>query len=182
MDLNDLAAHLAQRQEHQRSEAATRMARYRAYLGQVDGLLAQVEGWLQPLRDQELLAFRHPVLHRDCVIRPEPVIGLDLVLDRFSLEFVPMSPEQAGIELLRPLAGPPPRVLSVTLSPAHRAPGVFSPKLTLIPDGAGNWRVAQGLSVPQARPFDAGLLATHLAQCLATEDAAHLPQRTRGCP
>ncbi len=182
MDLNDLTAHLAQRQERQRSEAATRMARYRAYLGQVDELFAQVEGWLQPLRDQGLLALRHPVLHRDCVIRPESVIGLEVVLGHFSLEFVPLSPEQAGIEVHRPLAGPPPRVLSLTLSPVHQAPGVFSPKLTLIPDEAGGRRVAQGLSVPQSRPFDEQFFATHLAQCLAAEDAASLPPRPRGCP
>ncbi|GLH65991.1 hypothetical protein [Geothrix edaphica] len=182
MDLNDLAAHLAQRQERQRSEATARMARYRAYLGQVDTLFTQVEGWLRPLRDQGLLAFRHPVLHRDCVIRSEPVVGLDVVLGRFSLEFAPLGPEQAGIELLRPLAGPPPRVLSVSLSPTHRAKGAFSPSLTLILDEAGRWQVAQGLSVPKARPFDEGFLATHLAQCLATEDAASRPRHPGGCP
>ena len=168
--MRDLATHLVQRQNRQFSEAQARMARYRAYLDRVDGLFAQVRAWLQPLCDQGRLAFRHPVQRRDCVIRPEPIVSLEVVLGRFSLTFTPLRPDQAGIECPKPAGGPANPVFGVTLDPTHPTCWTLPAALTLLPDETGGWRVDQGPSIPESTPFDPRFLATFLAQCLEAAD------------
>lgn len=170
MDLDDLAAHLAQRQERQFSEAQERMVRYRAYLDRVDGLLAEVRAWLQPLCDQGLLTFRRPLVLKDCVIRPEPIVGLDVVLEPCALKFTPLRPGQAGLEPFSPAVGPPHPVLGVTLSPIHPSFLALPPSLTLLPDEAGGWRVSQGPALPGPTTFNDRFLAAFLAQCLEAVD------------
>ena len=175
MDLDDLAAHLVQRQNRQFSEAQARMAQYRAYLGRVDGLFAEVRTWLQPLCDQGLLAFRDPIQRRDCLIRQEPITGLEVVLGRFSLNFIPLRPDQAGMEGPKSAGGPANPVFGVTLDPTHPTCWALPAALTLLPDEGGNWRVNQGRSLTQSQSFDERFLASFLAQCLAAVDGARRP-------
>jgi hypothetical protein len=175
MDLDDLAAHLVQRQNRRFSEAQALMARYRAYLDRVDGLFAEVRAWLQPLCDQGLLSFHHSLIRRDCLIRPEPILGLKVVLGPFSLIFTPLSPDLAGVEDLSPAVGPPKPVFCIVLSPTHRSPKALPASLTLVPDEGGNWRVNQGRSLTQSQSFDERFLASFLAQCLAAVDGARRP-------
>lgn len=176
MDLDDLAAHLAQRQERQWTEAQERMARYRAYLDQVDGLFAQVEAWLQPLRKQGLLALRHPVIRRDCLVRPEPIIGLEVVLGRLSLLFTPPGLRQAGLEPAGSRMAVPPRlILGVTLDPTHPDHWGLPSPLTLVQETNGDWSVNRNASVPRSQIFDEPFLANFIAQCLEAMDARPHP-------
>ncbi|BDU68727.1 hypothetical protein GETHOR_08280 [Geothrix oryzae] len=170
MDLDELAAHLAHRQERQWTEAQERMARYRAYLDQVDTLFAQVQAWLQPLCDQGLLTFRRPLVLKDCVIRPEPIVGLEVDIGRFSLDFTPLRPGQAGLTGPKSARGPANPVFGVTLRPTHPSCWTLPEALTLVPEEGGGWRVSQSPVISGPTAFNDRFLAAFLAQCLEAAD------------